>query len=146
MSNELKFASESEALQHLSDITGNRIKIAYEQHEFESVIYINQDNDEEEIEVDVSFSYSPPEKKEEFYPGSPEEVEISEIKTKDGKTIDLDVFVKEGKLTEAEKKSLEDELEEGAFDAIKDKQEASEEAKAESILEDREMRINNLGE
>jgi hypothetical protein len=93
----LRFASEEEALQHLADLTGKRIKVAnqksddyeevengcwlYEEDFKDSKDYEAESKDEDdELEISFKFDYRPEERMTRNHPGSPEDVEVFEVR------------------------------------------------------------------
>ena len=89
----LRFENEEKALQHLSDITGKKIKIARRPKapssgsgKIKSTIY-NEDSDEE-FEVDVEFDWEAEEPRSYDSPGYAATMEITSVTRKDnGKEI-----------------------------------------------------------
>ena len=115
---ELVFASEEEAIQHLSNITGDEIKIAKHEskhgpHEFEGVVYLNSPDGEEadEVAVNVEFDFS----EEEAETNSPKDYDITSVKRKDDKQQIIDTLsedqikdLKDGAAEEIERQHSED--------------------------------------
>ena len=90
---ELTFASENDALQYLSNLTGQRIKVGYGSGtkdpfavgsgEYSGETIIKPNKDKAEIDVEFVFSYSPATPRSWEEPGSDAEIEIYDIKNQE---------------------------------------------------------------
>lgn len=86
---ELKFSSENEALQHLADLTGKKVKIARRPKaptsgsgKVESFVVIDEDT-EEEVDVIAEFDWTAEEPRSYDSPGYGATMEITSVKRKD---------------------------------------------------------------